>query len=111
MLLISWLQSKVNLIPICDTKYNFLTFIATTRDRFVQLVSQAYSSISLTEFSNFVGMSEGQAEELAQRQPVWTVDTQSKIINPVKSEVKETESIPSEHQLRLLTDFVAFLEK
>ena len=92
-------------------KIKFFYFTETTRDRFVQLVSQAYSSISLTEFSNFVGMSEGQAEELAQRQPGWTVDTQSKMINPVKSEVKETESIPSEHQLRLLTDFVAFLEK
>ena len=86
-------------------------FAEKTRDRFVQLVSHAYSSISLTEFSNFVGMNEGQAEELAQRQPGWAIDAQTKMINPVKSEVKETESIPSEHQLRLLTDFVAFLEK
>ena len=74
-------------------------------------MSQAYSSISLTEFSKFVGMSEEDAEQLAKEQPGWTYEAQSKTICPFKSEVKDNETIPSEHQLRLLTDFVAFLEK
>ena len=41
----------------------------------------------------------------------WSLDTQNKIIIPAQVEVKETETIPSEQQLQLLTDFVAFLEK
>ena len=44
-------------------------------------------------------------------QPGWSLDTQNKIIIPAQVEVKETETIPSEQQLQLLTDFVAFLEK
>ena len=36
---------------------------------------------------------------------------EKKIIIPAQVEVKETETIPSEQQLQLLTDFVAFLEK
>ena len=56
-------------------------------------------------------MSEEDAEQLAKEQPGWTYEAQSKTICPFKSEVKDNETIPSEHQLRLLTDFVAFLEK
>lgn len=82
-----------------------------TRARFVNLVSQAYSSISLAEFSTYVGLGELEAGELASQQPGWSLDTQNKIIIPAQVEVKETETIPSEQQLQLLTDFVAFLEK
>ena len=99
---------------LCNFKciqYLCLTLSERTRDRFVNLVSEAYSSISLVEFSNFVGLSELEAGELASKQPGWTIDTQNKIIIPVRNEVKETETIPSEQQLHLLTDFVAFLEK
>ena len=77
----------------------------------MRLVSQAYSSISLAEFSSFVGLSELEAGELAAQQPGWSLDPQEKIIIPARIEVKETETIPSEQQLHLLTDFVAFLEK
>ena len=77
----------------------------------MNLVSQAYSSISLVEFSNYVGLSELEAGELASQQPGWSLDSQNKIIIPAQLEVKETETIPSEQQLSLLTDFVAFLEK
>ena len=87
-------------------------FSEKTRARFINLVSQAYSSISLIEFSNYVGLSELEAGELASQQPGWSIDTQNKIIIPTQvKEVKETETIPSEQQLQLLTDFVAFLEK
>ena len=40
-----------------------------TRARFVNLVSQAYSSISLAEFSTYVGLGELEAGELASQQP------------------------------------------
>ena len=65
----------------------------------------------MAEFSNYVGLSELEAGELASQQPGWSLDTQNKIIIPAKVEVTETETIPSEQQLHLLTDFVAFLEK
>ena len=79
--------------------------------RFVTLVSQAYTSISLADFAKYVGLSELEAGKLAAEQPGWTYDTENRVIRPVKAEVKETETIPSEQQLHLLTDFVAFLEK
>lgn len=86
-------------------------FAEKTRQRFVNLVSKAYSSIGLTDFSNFVGLPEAEAVQLASQQPGWSYDAQSKIVHPAKVEIKETETIPSEQQLHLLTDFVAFLEK
>ena len=85
--------------------------IEKTRLRFVTLVSQAYTSISLADFAKYVGLSELEAGKLAAEQPGWTYDTENRVIRPVKAEVKETETIPSEQQLHLLTDFVAFLEK
>jgi hypothetical protein len=89
-----------------------MNFVAEkTRERFVTLVSEAYTSISLGDFSNYVGLSEVEAGQLASSQPGWSIDTQNKIICPAKKEVKDTETIPSEQQLHLLTDFVAFLEK
>ena len=87
-------------------------FIAEkTRSRFINLVSNAYTSISLADFSKYVGLSELEAGQLAAQQPGWQYDTENRVIRPVKAEVKETEIIPSEQQLHLLTDFVAFLEK
>ena len=86
-------------------------FSERTRSRSVSLVSQAYSSISLEEFSNYVGLSELDAGQLATQQPGWSFDSQNKLILPAKMAVKETETVPSEQQLHLLTDFVAFLEK
>ena len=101
--------TRVNCIIISLFIY---IFSEKTRARFINLVSQAYSSISLIEFSNYVGLSELEAGELASQQPGWSIDTQNKIIIPTQvKEVKETETIPSEQQLQLLTDFVAFLEK
>ena len=88
-----------------------LYFSEKTRSRFVNLVSQAYTSISLADFAKYVGLSELEAGQLAAKQPGWSYDTENRVIRPVKAEVKETEIIPSEQQLHLLTDFVAFLEK
>lgn len=82
-----------------------------TRQRFIELVSDAYNSISLADFSQYIGVSEDEAAELALNQPGWSYDPQTRTIQPAKTEVKETETIPSEQQLHLLTDFVAFLEK
>ena len=65
----------------------------------------------MADFSKYVGLSELEAGQLATQQPGWQYDTENRVIRPVKAEVKETEIIPSEQQLHLLTDFVAFLEK
>ena len=102
--------------PDCEIFVKIITFFCffsteKTRLRFVTLVSQAYTSISLADFAKYVGLSELEAGKLAAEQPGWTYDTENRVIRPVKAEVKETETIPSEQQLHLLTDFVAFLEK
>ena len=105
--MISW-----NNCQILRFNETFLFYIAEkTRSRFINLVSNAYTSISLADFSKYVGLSELEAGQLAAQQPGWQYDTENRVIRPVKAEVKETEIIPSEQQLHLLTDFVAFLEK
>ncbi len=82
-----------------------------TRNHFVDLVSNAYSSISLSDFAKLVGLTELEAGDLASRQKGWTIDAANKMIIPVRKELPETEAVPSEHQLELLTNFVAHLEK
>ena len=84
---------------------------AKTQARFVSLVGNSYSSISLPEFANYVGLPSEEALQLAKEQPGWSYDDTRNLVLPVKLETAETESIPSEQQLQLLTDFVAFLEK
>ena len=81
------------------------------RDRSVELISRAYTSISVSEFSKYIGMSEDDAVSLALKEPGWTVNDREKLICPVRKQLSEYQTVLAEKQLTTLTDFVSFLEK
>lgn len=81
------------------------------RDRSIELISRAYTSISISEFSKYIGMSEDQAHTQALKVPGWTVNDREKLIYPVRRQPTEYQNVLAEKQLTTLTDFVSFLEK
>ncbi|XP_064646661.1 COP9 signalosome complex subunit 8-like [Lineus longissimus] len=81
----------------------------STRKRALLLVSQAYSSICIEDFSAFVGVPASDAAKIAIEEG-WQADSQSKMIMPKKPVPTVSTIIPGEQQLARLTEFVAFLE-
>ncbi|XP_064466277.1 COP9 signalosome complex subunit 8-like isoform X1 [Ornithodoros turicata] len=80
-----------------------------TRQRALNLVAKAYSSISLDDVASFLGVSRTQVSDVVT--PLgWTVDMVTGMATPKYSVVRQEEFTPSEEQLAKLTDFVAFLE-
>ncbi|PVD39051.1 hypothetical protein C0Q70_01678 [Pomacea canaliculata] len=73
------------------------------------LVRLGYSSISVEDFSLFVGLSTSDAKQAA-LQDGWMLDSQSRFLTPKKLESVITASLPSEQHLSILTDYVSFLE-
>ena len=107
-------------------------FSEIVRDRSLELIGRAYTSISVSEFSRYIGLPEQEAVLLASKQPGWTVTDRAtlslkeganpgnagdkgspgeKLICPVRKQAGEHKTILAEKQLQQLTDFVAFLEK
>ena len=87
-------------------------FIAEiVRDRSIELISRAYTSISISEFSKYIGMSEDKAHTQALKVPGWTINDREKLIYPVRRQPTEYQNVLAEKQLTTLTDFVSFLEK
>ena len=85
------------------------------RERAIELVGEAYTSIKVSDFAQMVGCpattdsaQEG-AAELA-RSVGWTV-TDEGMVCPVRKVAPVAPSLAAEQQLDKLTDFVAFLEK
>jgi len=81
------------------------------RDRSIELISRAYTSISVSEFSKYIGMSEENAVSVALKETGWTVNDREKLICPVRRQPSEYKAMLAEKQLTTLTDFVSFLEK
>ena len=75
------------------------------------MVSAAYSSISTSELSTYVGLSEPEAVALAGRQPGWAVDPASGFVSPAGRPEPAVGAQDAEQKLTRLTDFIAFLEK
>ncbi|XP_074640988.1 COP9 signalosome complex subunit 8-like [Tubulanus polymorphus] len=89
---------------------NLMTALTeATKIRAFNLVSQAYSSISIDDFAAFVGVSTDNAINVAVEHG-WAADDQNKVIIPKKPENTQCAVIPSEQHLSRLTDFVSFLE-
>ena len=84
---------------------------AIVRGRSLELISRAYTSMSVSEFSRYVGMSEEEAISLAVKEPGWTFNDREKLISPVRGQPVEYKTVLAEKQLTTLTDFVSFLEK
>ena len=83
----------------------------TVRERSFELIGRAYTSISVSEFSKYIGMPEEDAVSLALKEPGWTVNDREKLICPVRRQPTECKTVQAEQQLTTLTDFVSFLEK
>ena len=81
------------------------------RDRSIELISRAYTSISVSEFSKYIGMPDEDAVILALKEPGWTVNDREKLICPVRRQLPENKTVLAEKQLSTLTEFVSFLEK
>ena len=81
------------------------------RDRSIELISRAYTSISVSEFSKYIGMPDEDAVILALKEPGWTVNDHEKLICPVRRQLPENKTVLAEKQLSTLTEFVSFLEK
>ena len=93
-------------------KWHLSYFIAEiVRDRSIELISRAYTSISISEFSKYIGMSEDKAHTQALKVPGWTINDREKLIYPVRRQPTEYQNVLAEKQLTTLTDFVSFLEK
>lgn len=80
-----------------------------TRTRALDLISQAYSSISMEAFTLMLGSTEELAHKICM-QKGWVVEPDTKMVHPVRAEPEPTGHTSSEEQLFKLTDFVSFLE-
>lgn len=91
--------------------FNFVYFHTAdmVRKRAVDLISHAYSSISIEDLAALVGLSSEEAA-LACQQQGWKVDTKTNMVSPIVPEPPPSQATSSEDQLYKLTEFVSFLE-
>lgn len=83
--------------------------IEQVRNRAVDLISQAYSSISLDTISLMTGLpAEVAAKACVERG--WLLEADTRMIHPVRPVSEEPCNTSSEDQLYKLTNFVSFLE-
>ncbi|XP_045605740.1 COP9 signalosome complex subunit 8 [Procambarus clarkii] len=79
------------------------------RQRAVDLVARAYTSISAEDFAQLVGMTVDEAV-IAAKGHGWGYDEPTRMILPVPQAPQPHTPTPSEEQLRRLADYVSFLE-
>lgn len=84
-------------------------FTENVRSRAVDLITQAYSSISLETVAAMTGLTTEQAVA-ASLERGWTVEPDRKMVHPVAHPSTGTGHTSSEDQLYKLTEFVSFLE-
>ncbi|XP_060518698.1 COP9 signalosome complex subunit 8 [Cylas formicarius] len=82
---------------------------AVVRSRAVDLISQAYSSITLETVSAMTGLSFDLCLN-ACKEKGWRFEPDSNIVYPVRQTPEPVVQTSSEDQLYKLTDFVSFLE-
>uniref|UniRef100_UPI00358E180E COP9 signalosome complex subunit 8 isoform X1 n=1 Tax=Myxine glutinosa TaxID=7769 RepID=UPI00358E180E len=80
-----------------------------TQKRALSLVAQAYTSISIEDLADFLGLPGTEAMQ-AVTEHGWQADTNTRMVIPKKPESLPMPLIPSEQQLARLTDYVSFLE-
>ncbi|KAF5297675.1 hypothetical protein FQA39_LY12006 [Lamprigera yunnana] len=97
---VTWSDSVAEIMKILQDK---------VRSRAIDLIQQAYSSITL---DMVVGMT-GLPKEIVATACVergWSVETDTHIIHPIRCNVQSSGDTSSEDQLYKLTEFVSFLE-
>lgn len=88
---------------------NFFVIVEKVRSKAVDLISQAYSSISLDTVAQMTGLTPDVAGA-ACLEKGWNIEPDTRMVHPVRPPPEETGHISSEDQLLKLTDFVSFLE-
>ena len=94
-----------------DSTERIFFLAESTRERMLNLISKAYSSIRLTDMINHLGLSE--QETLAKIQALgWDLDEESKFVSPKPIPDQNDDSSPGtfEDLMIKLTELVAFLE-
>lgn len=84
-------------------------FLVVVRSRAVDLISQAYSSITLDAVLAMTGLT---ADICVQAciEKGWRVESDTKMVYPIRQAPEPIAQPSSEDQLYKLTDFVSFLE-
>ncbi|XP_018322475.1 COP9 signalosome complex subunit 8 [Agrilus planipennis] len=80
-----------------------------TRLRAVDLITRAYSSISLDAVAHMTGLTSDVANKACSEKG-WQIEADTNIVHPVRSSTVIIGQNSSEDQLYRLTDFVSFLE-
>ncbi|CAH1115732.1 unnamed protein product [Psylliodes chrysocephalus] len=104
------IYKALNAVTWSDTVAEIMKQVQeVVRARAVDLISQAYSSISLEAVSAMTGLSpEVCIPACAERG--WNFDADTKMIRPIRQVIEHLGQTSSEDQLSKLTDFVSFLE-
>lgn len=84
-------------------------FLESVRNRAVELISQAYSAVSLDTVCAMTGLAPDICSKACMEKG-WKFEADTKIVHPIKIKVESISSTSSEDQLYKLTDFVSFLE-
>uniref|UniRef100_A0A6M2DJN8 COP9 signalosome complex subunit 8 n=1 Tax=Xenopsylla cheopis TaxID=163159 RepID=A0A6M2DJN8_XENCH len=79
------------------------------RTRAINLITQAYSCVSLETVAEMTGLSDEQVIATCMEKG-WDVDNTTRMVTPKKPKVELTSGTTSEDQLFKLTEFVSFLE-
>ncbi|RXG72596.1 COP9 signalosome complex subunit 8 [Armadillidium vulgare] len=78
-------------------------------ERAINLVSLAYASIGLDDLAQILNLNREDALARA-KELLWTFDQATQMVFPTKPKPKMHAPLPSEDQLRRLTEYVSFLE-
>ncbi len=85
------------------------------RTRNLSAVGSAYSSVSVSDFSQYVGLPEPEAVALVEQQEPageWSVDIDAGMVHPpARKADKAVDAAGVDEKLQKLTDFIGFLEK
>ncbi|XP_026287447.1 COP9 signalosome complex subunit 8 [Frankliniella occidentalis] len=79
------------------------------RTRAVDLIANAYSSITVSDLSAMAGINDREAERLSNARG-WIIDAETEMVHPVRPPPSSHVTTSSEGQLNKLTDYVSFLE-
>ncbi|KAJ8980062.1 hypothetical protein NQ317_012902 [Molorchus minor] len=104
------IYKALNAVVWSDAIVNIMKQVQdVVRSRAVDLISQAYSSISLDTVSAMSGLSPDVCIP-ACAENGWKIDSDTCMVNPVRQAIEPSNQTSSEDQLYKLTDFVSFLE-
>ncbi|KAG5876456.1 hypothetical protein JTB14_032689 [Gonioctena quinquepunctata] len=104
------IYKALNAVTWSETVVDIMKMVQdVVRARAVDLISQAYSSITLDTVSAMTGLSPDVCIPACADRG-WKFEPDTKMIHPVRNTIEHIGQTSSEDQLYKLTDFVSFLE-